>query len=381
MTEIGSIYEIDPQAVGANRAEAVSRADAGKALRLRQVSKYHKKYGVFTASGREAIALCLKSLEKERPELPKRCLLPAYMCDSVFFPFLRAHFALSFYPVGKNLEADRDALCAQLEKIRPGLLFIHAYYGMDTWKPMRPLLTEWREKGLCVMEDVTQSYYLTGTGKEADYVVGSLRKWYAAPDGGFALSDMPLPAHELLSGVQDAEERLKVLTGKWDYLHGVKGTSEAAAHKEAYLKKNRELEMRLDEQEKIRALSPAAAGLLNGANEERCRDRRRENCRILAEGLRGAGAYVPALSFEGTLAAPLYFPVYAKQREKLQEHLRQRDIYAPVLWPVGEANRESLSESDRYLFGHLLALPLDQRYGKTEMERIVKAMKDFDGLL
>ena len=42
------------------------------------------------------------------------------------------------------------------------------------------------------MEDVTQSYYLEGAGEEADYVVGSLRKWYPLPDGGFVASKEPL---------------------------------------------------------------------------------------------------------------------------------------------------------------------------------------------
>ena len=77
--EIGSIYEISPDAAAGTDREA-----ALPPLRLKEVEKYGKKYCRFTGSGREAIALALRSLEADRPGLNKCCLLPAYMCDSVF---------------------------------------------------------------------------------------------------------------------------------------------------------------------------------------------------------------------------------------------------------------------------------------------------------
>ena len=57
------------------------------------------------------------------------------------------------------------------------------------------------------MEDVTQSYYLDHACEDADFVVGSLRKWYAVPDGGFVVSDLPLAEDVLDPG----EEYLLVI--------------------------------------------------------------------------------------------------------------------------------------------------------------------------
>ena len=74
--EIGSIFEVNP-ALAKDGGEAVG-------FHLAQVDKYGKKNQCYTASGREAIELALISLERENPEIPKRCLMPAYMCDSVF---------------------------------------------------------------------------------------------------------------------------------------------------------------------------------------------------------------------------------------------------------------------------------------------------------
>lgn len=68
--EIGSIYEINSESfAGACREDA-------ERLALGGTKKYGKKNVRYTASGREAIALALKSLEAARPGIAKRCLLP-----------------------------------------------------------------------------------------------------------------------------------------------------------------------------------------------------------------------------------------------------------------------------------------------------------------
>ncbi len=132
--EIGSIYEIDPETFSDAAAYNAS------AFSLGEIKKYNKSHTVFTGSGREAIALSLKAIAKNRPKLKKCALLPAYMCDSVFWPFERAGWDLHFYPIDKNLEAEKETLSAQIKTLKPGLLFIHPYYGLDTCKPLRSML-------------------------------------------------------------------------------------------------------------------------------------------------------------------------------------------------------------------------------------------------
>ena len=90
--EIGSIYEIDPASVRPEGAEDV------KEPFLAQTAKYGRKNCVYTASCREAIALALRSLGQQRPGLAKKCLLPAYMCDTVFFPFWGVWVVIAFLP-------------------------------------------------------------------------------------------------------------------------------------------------------------------------------------------------------------------------------------------------------------------------------------------
>jgi len=115
-------------------------------------------------------------------------------------------------------------------------------------------------------------------------------------------------------------------------------------------------------------------------NEKECEKRRNENYRLLHEGLKNRKSLVPVFTECVETAAPLYMPVYMKDRETLQSFLRERDIYVPVLWPVGKENAECLSEEEQYIFFHLAAVPMDQRYGSEEMKRIIDVIEEYERL-
>lgn len=372
--EIGSIYEIDP---GLFDSQSVF---CTQTLCLKGIQKYHKKNIRYTQSGREAIALALESFGKNHPDAPKRCLLPAYMCDTVFFPFERAGWEMQFYHLDRNMRADIDELGRMVEQIRPGMIFIHPYYGADTWKSARPFLSGWRERGIRIMEDVSQSYYLDNVGLEADYCVGSLRKWYAVTDGGFLASDEMLAGEELVPNKEFVEKRRELLTEKWTYLHEKRGTQEGQALKADYLKKNREMEDWLDDYAGISAISEVSASVLSRVDEETCKRRRQENCAYLHSHLQDKTQVVSVFNkeYEYGKAAPLYYPVYAADRDSLQDFLKYHDVYAPTLWLAGKENAGCLSEEEEYIFGHILALPIDQRYGEAETRRIVEVLEQYE---
>ncbi len=394
--EIGSIYELNPETLP--KGEKAEKTG----VRLTEIEKYRKSNVEYTMSGRAAIALALRSIVKNRPGISKRCLLPAYMCDTVFFPFEWEGWEIHFYHIKKNLEADEGELRRLVGQVRPGLLFIHAYYGVDTWKPMRSLLKEWKNHGICIMEDVTQSYYLEGAGEEADYVVGSLRKWYPLPDGGFVASKEPLAEEMAVSEKEFTEKRIGLLTEKWSYLYGKNGEKEKKAMKESYLKKNREMEEWLDNHRGIGALSVESAGILAAVDEAGCRIKRSGNYYYLSERMKGKKQFWPILpekeavkgkelgrtggeelkkGEDGAGTAPLYLAVYALDRNRLQRFLTEHNIYAPVLWPVGKENEGCLTEDEKYIFGHMLALPMDQRYGRKEMEHMADILDKAEKVL
>lgn len=373
--EIGSIFEIDP-------SDLTESGDAD-ALRLSQVDKYGKKNQSFTASGREAIELALISLERERPGISKCCLMPAYMCDSVFRPFRNRGWRLVFYHVDADLRTAGEEISRLALENAPGLIFVHPYFGVDTCRAFRGRLADLQKEGVLVMEDVTQSYYLEEAGKDADFVVGSLRKWYAVPDGGFVASDLSLAGDVRVPGDDYARKRMIPLVRKWEYLREIekrpsgRAAEEELSMKAEYLGQNRAQEEALDSYRGVRRMSRISATILSGTDEEAAAAKRAENYRILYERINGMKRLWPMLAGKKA-AAPLYFPVYAKDRDSLQRFLRERDIYAPVLWPIGEENKDCLKEAESYIFAHMLALPLDQRYGDVQMNRIADALTQYE---
>lgn len=369
--EIGSFFELNPA--------TVKKGGETSTLHLSQVDKYGKEHCCYTASGREAIELALISLERERPDIRKRCLLPAYMCDCVFLPFLHRGWELVFYSVDRELEAAGEEIFRLALEHDPGLIFIHPYYGADTCAGLRRQLAGLRRSGVLVMEDVTQSYYLEEAGKNADFVVGSLRKWYAVPDGGFVVSDIPLAEDVLETGEEYARERLVPLVQKWEYLKekerrtGGALTAGWLPRKAEYLKRNRSLENALDCYQGVRRISRISVEILSRVDEEDARRRREENYHALYQHIRGMKRLWAILP-EKEAQAPLYLPVYAKERDSLQRFLAGYGIYAPVLWPVGEENKDFLQGDGSYIFEHMLALPIDQRYDAGDMEQIAEAL-------
>ncbi len=370
--EIGSLYEINPASV--KKGQSLCSDD----LSLQEVHKYGKSHTSFTASGREAVALALKSIEKFHPEVAKRCLMPAYMCDSVFFPFQRAGWELSFYHIDRQMKADPEELQERILESAPGVLFIHNYYGQDTWKTLRPFLKKLQNQGIMLMEDMTQAYYLREEEYCADYIVGSLRKWFYIPDGGFLTTNQNICQEEIAEKTDFASDRLELQIQKWNCLYGNEEIEKKEKSRVDYLKKNRETEEWLDHFPGISALSDFASRILIEENEEKARQQRNQNYSVLSQGICGLSTITALWKESESVEAPLYFPIYADDRKELQSFLGSRGIYAPVLWPIGIENQDFLGEEERYIYEHLLALPLDQRYGVEQMEQILWSLKEYD---
>lgn len=377
--EIGSFYEINPKCMECD-------TDSGELLNLDEVNKYGKTEVAFTSSGRSAIALALRSLEREHPHIEKKCLMPGYMCDSVFLPFIQNGWQLCFYHIDKNMKADAKELSGIIEKENPGMLFIHPYFGTDTWKELRFMIGKYQNDGIVVMEDVTQSYYLH-TDTQADYIVGSLRKWYAIPDGGFVATNRTLHLEYMEVDEFVARERFQMQRNKWKYLAGRYATTGKECgdyperlqnEKESFLSVNKEMEAYLDKEKKIPYLSGISKKIMRNMTENECKKRRDENYHILLKGLQNKKSLKTVYNECEETVAPLYMPVYMNERDSLQQYLREHDIYVPVLWPVGNENRTFISEEEKYIFSHIAAIPIDQRYGREEMNKIIGVIEKYE---
>ena len=60
-------------------------------------------------------------------------------------------------------------------------------------------------------------------------------------------------------------------------------------------------------------------------------------------------------------------------RDVVQRELADRNLYAPVLWPLGDEARSICVVSAR-MADNMLAIPIDQRYDYDDIEEISKIL-------
>ena len=81
----------------------------------------------------------------------------------------------------------------------------------------------------------------------------------------------------------------------------------------------------------------------------------------------------------GERDCPLFVPILVPggRRDALRRFLIEQDIYCPVHWPTSSFHR--LTEVERRVYDEELSLVCDQRYGETDMERVLQAVEEFFG--
>ena len=334
--------------------------------------KYKQRYELVSC-GRQAIELALQDIEN-REINTKRCMLPIYTCDTVIDPFKKNGWDIFFYRVNYCLQVDKEYFLEQLNSIKPTVLFMHTYYGSDTIKNVRDEVKKAQnEWGMIFIEDMTQSLGLLEKVTGADYYVGSLRKWFAIPDGGFVFGkeelfvDLKGENHEFVQLKKQAQQQ------KREYLDGneyVKKAEFLTIHKHA--------EELLYKQNEIFAMSDFSKEILDAIDIQEVLKIRTRNGQYLENQVRTLGHIKPVLSSKAE--GYLYYPVYVKDRQKLQSFLKNQDIYAPVLWPVDPLIENKMDDVTRYIYEHLIALPCDQRYTLQDMERISLCLREFDSM-
>lgn len=186
----------------------------------------------------------------------------------------------------------------------------------------------------------------------------SPRKFSGLPDGGIAVmdADQPLPEpEERDESLPDAAFLLGCLE------HGPERASAACGRNERRL-----------ENAPLRKMSRLTERLMRGIDYEQARLRRMDNFLFLHEKL----GHLNRLSVEpDSLSAPFCYPFWTAFPE-LRNVLIDERILVPLLWPevLEQAPEGSL---ERKLALHLLPLPVDQRCGPQDMERVVRTVENF----
>jgi len=326
---------------------------------------------VWLSTGRSAIKFVINTIESRNSSLKKVAVLPSFTCDTVFEPFLNAGYEVYYYPVEKDLATTSDAIMRTAIERDASIVLFHRYYGFDTLDgQVDKMCVTLRGMGKYTVEDCTQCLYSDIPRAEADFTVGSIRKWTGTPDGGFAVCREGVfdnkPSHP-----DKALEQAKVKASyaKYRYLFEHEGD------KGEMLAMYREAEDILDNQNEIYTISETSAKVQSNLDRNELASKRRENFGLLSKSLKGQFQSVFTLG-DNNKEVPLYFPILIDDRVTLQKHLVANSIYAPVVWPKDE-NQPTQCEGAENAYQHLLCIPIDQRYDAGDMNRIIEVINTY----
>ena len=353
--DIGSIFPLyDNDLKVASQDDAIEAALGGKML--------------FSLC-REALFSMASRLEKSN----KTVLLPAYTCDAVITPFKELGWKCVYYPVDLQLRIDIQTAMMLFDHSHAALIVVHPYYGKDLNEKEIAFLETIHEKGCKVAVDLTQCIFSSQRLQCADYYLGSFRKWLAIPDGGY----LELINDDLLFD-EDLEENTEYVSLQRDamYLRGVYFQTGNEEIKSISRRINKMADRMVDVKIRPHKMSSLSYGLLNKANVKDSQKARFANYRFLVDHINPVvGRKIFCDNMSEVTTAPLYFMFYVDNRDELQRKLSEQHIYAPVLWPV-VYEEVLVNDIVKYIYDHILAIPIDQRYEEKDMKKVVDVLNN-----
>ena len=278
-------------------------------------------------------------------------------------PFIN-NYEVVFYKLNSDLSADFSDI---LTKISPNTIFLYMnYFGIPTLTVNQLRLLQKDFLDLIYIEDCTHDFL--NRRKEdfiPDYLVCSVRKWLAIPDGGFLISkekiNFPKETDLFFSNL-----RLQALKNKSKYLKN--GMTDLKAQYRMELAHATEY---LDKSTKVVDISQESIELIMKIDFDKIYNKRKENAEILYKELNKVDniRLLPLSSFNSTL----YFPILVNNRDIIQKELAKQNIYCPVIWPLPD---NQVCKVSKEVADHMLALPCDHRYHGFDMKHISGVLKN-----
>lgn len=76
---------------------------------------------------------------------------------------------------------------------------------------------------------------------------------------------------------------------------------------------------------------------------------------------------------------PSHFCLYCDDRDFFCRFMEERGVVVKKFWPVGPQVPDLGNHPDvRYVYGHIVSLPCDQRYGESEMRQLAGWIMEYD---
>ena len=269
--------------------------------------------------------------------------IPYYTCDVVLEPFKKLGIPYEFYHIGLNLEICEDFSLQSNE----GLLYTN-YYGLK-----QRYVEELTERiGNRLIVDNTQAFYAKPVKGIDTYY--TCRKFFGVPDGAYLYTDLRLEENF----EQDLSfERMTSLTKRLDL------------GAEAGYADFREISKSLVGQP-IKWMSNLTQRMMQGIDYSGIAQRRRDNYIQLHSVLGKSNTLHLSLEED---AVPMIYPFLTPIKD-LREKLIANKVFVARYWP-NVLEWTSKDHIDYQLASLMQPLPIDQRYGKEDMNIIIHTIE------
>lgn len=278
---------------------------------------------------------------------PRRVWMPYYMCRTMFDSLRQADVDVTFYRIDEGFRL--------AENIRPAdgewLVYVN-YFGLRT-RYAYSLLDRFDPS--CIVIDASQALFSPPFHCLAS--IYSPRKFLGVPDGGWLISSLSL------------EEPAVVDDGSYE--RALPLLKRAAFSPEEAYAGHHSAEQTLFHQGP-RRMSALTRRILSSIDYDSVRRARNRNFAYLHARLgRHNLLQIDPVEADGPMCYPLLM-----ESAGLRECLIRKKIYVPTYWnDVLKHAEHALYET--FLARNLVPLPCDQRYGESEMERIVEACQEY----
>lgn len=283
--------------------------------------------GVLLNSGRNALRHIVRQLKI------RSVWVSDYTCPVVWDALKAEGCELKFYSIGMDM--------LPTEKMPQNDFVLYTNYFGCCGKNVELLASYYPN----LIVDCAQAYYARPKGRAS---FSSPRKFFGVPDGGIAFGVEGNASYEL----DDSSPRMQHLIVR----------KELGA--EAGYALFREASQTLANAP-IRKMSEMTTRALQRIDRRTAAEKRRANFSFLNERLQSSFSFVLADD-----DVPMVYP-YVTDDVTLRSRLIAQKIYVAKYWPKLSLAADALAE-------RIIPLPIDQRYGKDVMLRIIEVVKNFE---
>lgn len=305
-------------------------------LELPKSEEYHSG-AIRLNSGKNCLEYILRARKYHK------VYIPYYTCGIVVSPFEKLGITYEFYHIDSQFEIAEDILLRKGE----ALLYTN-YFGLKQ-RYIEDLVEKY-ERNLIV--DNTQAFY-------ADHILEidtfyTCRKFFGVPDGAYLYCDIEL---EEEIEQDHSFERMAHLLKRID-LSAEEGFAD-------FKRTDHDLG-----QQPMRMMSNLTRRIMQSIDYDAAAKQRRANFLFLHEGLGKSNNIHLPLDYD---TVPMVYPFWTSDKD-LRKTLIDNKIFVARYWPnVLEWTKPN--DVDYKLANRLLPLPIDQRYGEEEMNRILKVIQ------